>query len=249
MMLLGLGFPFSAMIISLLAWLLIGNQDDTNPDNWEWGWRLLYISSSLLEMVVLLLTYFFMPESPRFLLVAGPSRRDELVHLLRKHTPSATLSPLLLGEGGKGGDTQTPLLSTTCVDGEHGKKSGDANQVVVRLGEEGVAMDDSSRSQSVLTVMKQVMGWGANERASDGSSTNGLRLGLTTPLLWLIWFGTSFGAQGFNMYLPSLLDRKGVTQASHLYRDLMVYNAAGIPGRMIQRRRGLSRIECRTPHE
>jgi hypothetical protein len=92
-------------------------------------------------------------------------------------------------------------------------------------------------SESVVSVMLQVIGWTNTDKGgkglSEGSSAQGaggLRLSVTTPLLWLIWFGTSFGAQGFNMYLPSLLDRKGVTQASHLYRDLLVYNLAGIPG-------------------
>merc|ERR1711879_985180 len=47
--------------------------------------------------------------------------------------------------------------------------------------------------------------------------------------LWIVWFGASFGAQGFNTFLPSLLKSKHV-QRNRLYQDTLTYALAGVPG-------------------
>jgi len=51
----------------------------------------------------------------------------------------------------------------------------------------------------------------------------------TTLLLWAIWFGTAFAAQGFTTLLPELLKSKGV-QDDRVYQDVFVYSTAGVPG-------------------
>jgi len=69
----------------------------------------------------------------------------------------------------------------------------------------------------------------------DGSKVSNFKILLskkllrTTILLWTIWFTTSFGYTGFNIFLPDLLEKRGL-DVSSTYRDALIYAAAGIPG-------------------
>jgi len=50
-----------------------------------------------------------------------------------------------------------------------------------------------------------------------------------TALLWLCWFCANFGMQSFNTFLPTLLDKNGISQTGE-YAALAIYCAAGGAG-------------------
>eukprot|EP00929_Paragymnodinium_shiwhaense_P102546 TRINITY_DN65743_c0_g1_i1.p1 TRINITY_DN65743_c0_g1~~TRINITY_DN65743_c0_g1_i1.p1 ORF type:complete len:481 (-),score=38.99 TRINITY_DN65743_c0_g1_i1:207-1649(-) len=57
----------------------------------------------------------------------------------------------------------------------------------------------------------------------------GPELRSTTLLLWIVWFGVSFGAGGFHLFLPGLLASKHIVEG-HIYRDIFLFNVAGMFG-------------------
>jgi AAHS family 4-hydroxybenzoate transporter-like MFS transporter len=54
------------------------------------GWRALFVIGAVLPLLLAVLMYFVLPESPRFL-STRPGRRDELIALLRRIAPERTI--------------------------------------------------------------------------------------------------------------------------------------------------------------
>jgi len=70
----------------------------------------------------------------------------------------------------------------------------------------------------------------------------------TTMLLWVIWFGTSFGCQGFSTLLPEFFKSKNIAN-THMHQDVFVYSLAGVLGvvlasLVVERRNGRRAIIC-----
>lgn len=60
--------------------------------------------------------------------------------------------------------------------------------------------------------------------------SQGRVMAITTVLLWMIWFCTAFGYTGFNLFVPDMLKSKHIGGSDDVYRDAIIYAAAGIPG-------------------
>ena len=212
--LLGMTIPGGAIVGCGLAWSIVPRADaawnGAAADSWSWGWRVLYLVMGGMGLVLLAVLCAALPESARYLL--GQGREAEAQEVLRG----------LVAEEG-------------LVDkGERGaEERGDESTRAAR----GLAKKESEAKASLLEVQEEAgAGEGAAAEGGGGSSSSaGIgalfspQLRLTTALLWLIWFGTSFGANGFNVYLPTMLKNKGIG-AGQVYQDTLIYSAAGVPG-------------------
>ena len=63
---------------------------------------------------------------------------------------------------------------------------------------------------------------------SARSLCRGPNMGKTTALVWGIYVFLNYGFTQFNMFLPKLLQGKGIH--GEVYADMLIYAAAGIPG-------------------
>ena len=62
------------------------------------------------------------------------------------------------------------------------------------------------------------------------NNTNKWRnLRLATPLIWIAWFGGSFGLTLFGTFLPKLLSAKNI-HVSSIYGDALIFSIASLPG-------------------
>jgi putative MFS transporter len=120
------------------------------------------------------------------------------------------------------------------------------DEVASKLMSKHLPSDNPVADSTQLSTQNDATGWPVmpTERNASEKEVAGLvekprkdsvrdllspKLRLTSVLLWIIWFGTSFGAQGFNLYLPTLLDAKNVASGD-VYADVFIYNFAGLPG-------------------
>jgi len=68
-----------------------------------------------------------------------------------------------------------------------------------------------------------------NEQSLVKSLFNPL-MRLTTILLWIIWFCFNFGFTSFMLFLPKLLQSKGLKNTGDIYTDSLISSTAGFPG-------------------
>jgi len=72
----------------------------------------------------------------------------------------------------------------------------------------------------------------------------------TTVLVWGAWFGIALAYTMFNVYLPKLLETRGVeslAQTSSLERtlwDVVIFTIGGIPGAVVRFVLGAVRRDC-----
>eukprot|EP00164_Ancoracysta_twista_P004372 GFYU01005894.1.p1 GENE.GFYU01005894.1~~GFYU01005894.1.p1 ORF type:complete len:517 (+),score=126.48 GFYU01005894.1:199-1749(+) len=56
---------------------------------------------------------------------------------------------------------------------------------------------------------------------------------LITPLLWYVWGMTAYSYSAFNVFLPTLMESKGIKDNSSLYESTVIYSAAALPGSIV----------------
>jgi len=100
--------------------------------------------------------------------------------------------------------------------------------------------------QNLTEEIKENQELGIEEASSASSSSSschqclasvkklfeGRHMYRTTLLLWGIWFCTTYAYTGFNVFLTRLLEAKNIT-TSNVYRDALLYSAAGVPGSLM----------------
>mmetsp|Transcript_19665 Transcript_19665/g.27450 ORF Transcript_19665/g.27450 Transcript_19665/m.27450 type:complete len:508 (+) Transcript_19665:83-1606(+) len=117
----------------------------------------------------------------------------------------------------KTGNTQRALEVLNAMARENGAND-EAFSLISELGDgNSLNMDDDSKNET---------------GGSFRELFRGRHMFLTTILLWSIWFCSTYAYTGFNMFLTKLLEAKHI-ESSNVYRDALIYSAAGVPGSLL----------------
>lgn len=213
MMYLGFFFPICAMITSGVSWLVMPWADhNCHLFGWnDWGWRALYIICAIFGGFCTLVSYKLLPESPKFLLVQG--KEAEAAELINKKLRLFQMDDL---DNAQKSAQKTHREGWSILGDETDSQSNNQSE-----SNESQSHSHETDADAPLQKPKKY-----NDSIKDLLQD---KLCLTSVLLWIIWFSVSFGAQGFNLYLPTLLKSKGI-QSSHVFSDVFMYNTAGLPG-------------------
>ncbi|KAG0479478.1 hypothetical protein HPP92_010336 [Vanilla planifolia] len=181
------------------------------------GWRWLLALSSL-PSFLLLIFYFFTPESPRYLCMNG--QKTEAMHILET---MARMNKKALPSGELISDRKVEANKLDELDGDNnGSQSTRAEQV-----QEGGASFSAHLTSKVKCI---------------GSLYKLLSRELirTTLLLWIGFFGNAFSYYGVILLTSSLTDQdskcrsvnshKKSNEGNHLYKDVFITSLAELPG-------------------
>lgn len=189
------------------------------------GWRLLYAAEGVVALLCLALLCVVMPESPRFLLLRRRSQDLERLHVqletmlrmgglrLQPAVPATTVSLSL---------QKQPLLSLA------GSSSAAASVA-------GTTQCENVHDLITALLAEQDSASGHTQQPPAGVAGTWTVL-LHGKLLWItlltttVWGCFQF-SNGFMNYLPTLLERRGVSRSS-LYPSLLLNAVAGVPGKL-----------------
>ena len=210
--LLSVFWSFGGFIVALLGYAVIPEHSCAKgsacPYQDNLGWRLLMGIFSIL-CILSFVTRLALPETPAFLVHAG--RISEARSVLR----------LIAADNGITQDSNPGLYEKIDLLGS----DDEATAMSVPSSPTSYAQlgDDAKRSANAPSGACCGL-WAYVEPLFQGRNMR-----RTTLLLWGIWFGTVFGFTSINLFLTKLLEKKNIT-SNHLYRDALLYSAAGIPG-------------------
>ncbi|GAB5357443.1 hypothetical protein AAMO2058_000375200 [Amorphochlora amoebiformis] len=207
MVLLSVFWSMGGFLVALIAWVVIPHNSCASTDGCHWrgnmGWRYVIGIFGGINLLSML-TRAGLPETPAFLIQSGDVEGAKEV--LRRMARSNKISP----------DSEV-YKSIDELGLTSNESRGSARFNLEETAEETRFGDEAGLASWVNSVKVLF---------------EGRYMKLTTLLLWGIWFFSTYGFTGFNLFLTKLLEAKGI-HAGNLYRDAFIYTSVGIPGSLL----------------
>ena len=169
------------------------------------GWRYLVFACGLVNCSMLLFR-LGANESPNFLICQGEGGRARALNVLKKMAQ-------------RNGCPEKVTDDMVLVDSRQGSGSGAGAAAGAGAGAGGGTTAPAEKKMTEIF-------------AELFASSPRRNLRLATPLIWLCWFGASFGLTMFGVFLPKFLDQKSI-RLSSIYGDALIFAAAALPGPLI----------------
>lgn len=223
-----------AIFVAFSAWIMLGDNFYGNKIMVGVGWRPFAVVSALPAISAMLLTYYKIPESPRFLVFK--KRYSEAAVVINKLSSVQIDASDLMRSEQQERDIATEVLSHNdengvCVDfdNENPRRSGSASyQPINTSGGAGNILQNSTMQRH--SVDSKV----SHSESLLATSTIALlfqgNLFWTSLTLLVIWFTLSFGSYGMSTWISTLFEDVGI---GNPYAAAFIFAMANLPGNII----------------
>lgn len=220
-----------AIYTAFTAWIMLGEDLSGRKILPHVGWRSFAVVSALPAVIATALTYYLVPESPRFLL--SKRRFSEVVVVLRRLSAVAVeqqdLHPTPHGEDSHLRVASSPVGRTAGSDNAEENKqptssssSSSYSPLAQKELSEKRAHTSSPLSSLIATSMKTTVKVPASIAVLLRDDLKG-----TTLTLAVIWFMLSFGSYGMATWISTLFADVGI---SNPYAASFIFALANLPG-------------------
>eukprot|EP00597_Dinobryon_sp_UTEXLB2267_P002683 CAMPEP_0170068912 /NCGR_PEP_ID=MMETSP0019_2-20121128/7749_1 /TAXON_ID=98059 /ORGANISM="Dinobryon sp., Strain UTEXLB2267" /LENGTH=481 /DNA_ID=CAMNT_0010276755 /DNA_START=106 /DNA_END=1551 /DNA_ORIENTATION=- len=196
---------------ALAAWIMLG--DNFNGDKILPGvdWRWFAVVSALPAVAALVLTYYILPESPRYLVLRN---RFEEAAVVLGYLSGVKVDP--------------QMLSETAISPTPAEVFNPANNLTpTTVNPMPSAIEYNSRTPSMSSTVSTLK---KNSPVSTIAILFEGKIRTNTLILLAIWFSLSFGSYGLSSWISLLYEDVGMANA---YADSFIYSAATLPGNLL----------------
>ena len=193
-----------AIFTASAAWLMLGD-DLSGKKIMTTGWRSFAIVCATPALVTFLLTFFFVTESPRYLM--GKRRYADAARALEFASGVPVRPSDLMGKSDR---ERHDTGANAGANGTGGEEAGDEGSGARAEGEAGnwlSALTSSTLAQLFSPALRK-----------------------TTIVLLVIWFTLCFGSYGISTWISELFVDIGVSNA---FADAFIFALANLPGNLI----------------
>lgn len=201
-----------AIYTAAAAWIMLGI-----PSTYV-GWRWFAAFSALPALTALFLTFFYLPESPRFLVKKG--KYVEAAAVAEMMT-GLTVDPLFLMSRSSHTDSQSSQVHPSSFFVASPLSTATSEHSI--LPSESPHTSDASPHSSSSSSSPSP----STAKPSTISLLFDPSLRRTTITLWIVWFTLSFGSYGISTWISVLFEDVGI---SNPYRDTFIFALANLPG-------------------